>query len=175
MILERACEYKVDIHQLYIDYKQAYDTINRAELVEIMKEFGIPMKLVRLVKMTLANTNSKVKIQGKLSPSFETMIGLRQGDSLSTLLFNLCMEKIIRNVRINPGGTIYNRTRQCLAYVDDVVILGRSEGYIKKTLGEMVAMTQQIGLQMNNTKTKYMLNKQVGNRVKEIESVGKIY
>jgi hypothetical protein len=97
-----------------------------------MKEFGIPMKLVRLVKMTLANTNSKVKIQGKLSPSFETMIGLRQGDSLSTLLFNLCMEKILRNVRINPGGTIYNRTRQCLAYADDIVILGRSEGYIKK-------------------------------------------
>ena len=80
--------HKVDIHQLYIDYKQACDTINRAELVEIMKEFGIPMKLVRLVKMTLANTNSKVKIQGKLSPSFETVIGLRQEDSLSTLLFN---------------------------------------------------------------------------------------
>ena len=63
-----------------------------------MKEFGISMKLVRLVKMTLANTNRKVKIQGKLSPSFETMIGLRQGDALSTLLFNLCIEKIVRNV-----------------------------------------------------------------------------
>jgi hypothetical protein len=61
MILERTCECKVDIHQLFIDYKQAYDTINRAELVEIMKEFGILMKLVRLVKMILANTNSKVK------------------------------------------------------------------------------------------------------------------
>jgi sorting nexin-29 len=119
MFLEKACEYKADIHQLYIDYKKAYDTINRAELVEIMKEFGIPMKLIRLVKMTLTNTNSKVKIQGKLSPSFETMIVLRQGDSLSTLLFNLCMEKIIRNIRINPGGTIFNRTRQCLAYADE--------------------------------------------------------
>ena len=54
--------------------------MNRAELVEIMEEFGIPMKLVRLIKMTLANTNSKVKIQGQLSPSFETMIGLRQED-----------------------------------------------------------------------------------------------
>jgi sorting nexin-29 len=125
MILEKACEYKVDIHQLYIDYKQAYDTTNRAELVQIMKEFGIPMKLVRLVRMTLTNTNSKVKIQGKLSPSFDTMIGLRQGDSLSNLLFNLCMEKIIRNDRINPGGTIFNRIRQCLAYADDVAILGR--------------------------------------------------
>jgi hypothetical protein len=76
MILEKACEHKVVIHQLYIDYEQAYDTINGAELVEIMKEFGIPLNLVRLVKMILTNTNNKVKIQGELSPSFETMIGL---------------------------------------------------------------------------------------------------
>jgi uncharacterized protein YfeS len=93
MILEKAREYKVDIHQLYIDYKQAYDTINRAELVEIMKEFGIPMKLVRSVKMTLANTYSKLKIQGKLSPSFETTTGLRQRDSLSTLLCNCAWKR----------------------------------------------------------------------------------
>jgi len=77
MILEKACEYNVDICQMYTDYKQACDTINGAELLEIMKEFGIPMKLVRLVRMTLTNTNSKVKIQGKLSPSSETTIGLR--------------------------------------------------------------------------------------------------
>jgi hypothetical protein len=64
------------------------------------------------------------------------------------------MEKIIRNVRINPGGTIFNRTRQCLAYVDDVMILGRSEGYTKKTLEEMATITHQIGLQMYDTKTK---------------------
>ena len=49
------------------------------------------------------------------------------------------------------------------------MILGRSEGYIKKTLEEMVAITQQTGLQMNDTKTKYMLNRQAGNKVKEIE------
>ena len=159
MILERTREYKVDIHQQYIYYKQAYDTINRAELGEIIKEFGISMKLVRYVKITLTNKNKNLKIQGKLSPSFETMIGLRKGDSLSTLLFNQCMEKIIRNVRIKSGGTVYNRTRQYLAYADDVVILGRSEKYIKKTLEEMAAVTQQIGLQTNDTKTKYMVNR----------------
>ena len=75
----------------------------------------------------------------------------------------------------NPGGTIYNRIRQCLAYADDIVILGRSEEYIKKTLEEMVAITQQIGLQMNDTKTKFMLNRQVGNKVKEIELMGRKY
>jgi hypothetical protein len=117
----------------------------------------------------------RIHIQGKLSPSFEMTIGLRKGDSLSTLLFNLCMEKIIRNVRINPGGTIFNRTRQCLAYADDVVILGRSEGYIKRTLEEMAAITHQIGLQMNDTKTKYMINRQDGNTVQENELMGKRY
>jgi hypothetical protein len=71
-----------------------------------MKEFEIPMKMLRLVSMTLANTKCKMKFQGKLSPSSETIIGLRQGDSLSNLLLNLCKEKIIRNVRSNPGGTI---------------------------------------------------------------------
>jgi hypothetical protein len=34
------------------------------------------------------------------------------------------MEKIIKNIRINPGETIFKRTRQYLAYADDVVILG---------------------------------------------------
>jgi hypothetical protein len=45
-----------------------------------LKEFGVPMKLVRLVKMALAHTNNKVKIQGKLSPSFEMAVGLLQDD-----------------------------------------------------------------------------------------------
>jgi len=85
------------------------------------------------------------------------------------------MEKIIRNVRINPGGTIFNRTSQCLAYADGVVILGRTEGYIKRTLEEMSEITQQIGLQMNDTKTKYMINRQDGNKVKEIEMIRKRY
>jgi hypothetical protein len=83
-ILEKTCEYNVDICQLYTDYKQAYDRINRAEAVEIMKESEIPIKLVQLVKPTLARTNNRVKIQGKLSPSFEMAVGLQQGD-------NLCM------------------------------------------------------------------------------------
>jgi hypothetical protein len=85
------------------------------------------------------------------------------------------MEKTIRNVRINPGGTIFNRTKQCLAYADDVVILGRSEVYIKKTLEEMAAITHQICLQMNDTKTKYMRNRHDENKVKVIELAGKKY
>jgi hypothetical protein len=85
------------------------------------------------------------------------------------------MEKIIRNIRINPGGKIFNRTRQYLAYTDDVVILGSLEGCIKETLEEITAITQQIGLQMNDTKTKYMVNRHSKNEEKTIKLMGKKY
>jgi hypothetical protein len=73
--------------------------------------------------MTLERTN-KVKIPGKMSPSFETVVGLRQDIALSTLLFSLCMEKVIRNVKANTGGKTFHRTRQCLLYADNVVLKG---------------------------------------------------
>jgi hypothetical protein len=123
----------VDIHHLYIGYKQAYDSINRDQLTEIMEEYEMLSELIILVKMKLENTNNKVKIQGNTSPSFDMVLGLRQGDTLSTLLFNLCMEKVTRNVTTNPGGTIFNRTRQCLLYADDVVVLGHAVKHVAET------------------------------------------
>jgi len=55
-----------------------------------------------LVKMTLENTNNKVKSQRRMSPNFETTVGLRQGDALYTLSFNLQKEKVTRNVKTKP-------------------------------------------------------------------------
>jgi hypothetical protein len=141
-----------------------------------MKEFGVPDKLVRVVNMTLESTGNKVKVQGKMSPSFQTVAGLRQGDSLSTLLFNLSTEKVIRNVKTNPVGTIFNRTRQCLAYADDVVILGRAVRYVTETVGHMTTVATQLGLTINTTETKYVINrKDNGNEPKEIEISGQKY
>jgi hypothetical protein len=74
-----------------------------------MKEFGIPAKLFTLTKMTLSRTYNKVRVQNKLSGNFRTECGIRQGDSLSTLLFNIGLEKVMRNIEINPRGTIFQQ------------------------------------------------------------------
>jgi hypothetical protein len=73
-----------------------------------MKEFGIPAELITLIKMTFSRIYNKVKVQNKLSGSFITECGIRQGDSLSTLLFNTGLKKVKRNIEINPGRTIFN-------------------------------------------------------------------
>jgi purine nucleoside phosphorylase len=58
-ILEKKWEYSEAVHQLFIDFKKAYDSVNREVLYNILIEFSIPMKLVRLVKMCLSETYSR--------------------------------------------------------------------------------------------------------------------
>lgn len=60
----------MNIYHLFIDFRQAYDSVNRDKLLEIMLDFNIPPKLVRMVKMALRNTRSKVKIQRELTRDF---------------------------------------------------------------------------------------------------------
>jgi len=50
-ILEKKWEYNEAVHQLFIDCKKAYDSVRREVLYNILFEFGIPMKLVRLIKV----------------------------------------------------------------------------------------------------------------------------
>jgi hypothetical protein len=60
----------VTAHQLFIDFTKAYNSISREVLYNILKEFGVLMKLVRLVKMRLKETYSKVRIDKHLSDNF---------------------------------------------------------------------------------------------------------
>jgi hypothetical protein len=50
------------VHQLFIDFKKAYDSVRRVVLYNILIVFGAPMKLVRLINMCLNETYSKVRI-----------------------------------------------------------------------------------------------------------------
>ena len=86
-IIEKGYEYGVTLHNLFIDFKQAYDTVKRNALYEALEDLGIPKKLIRMVKMTMANSRNVVKIGREYSRVFNVNEGLRQGDVLSTILF----------------------------------------------------------------------------------------
>ena len=97
-ILEKKWEYNESVHQLFIDFKKAYDSVRREALYNILIEFGIPKKLVRLIKMCLTETYSRVRVGKNLSEMFPIRNGLKQGDALSPLLFNFALEYAIRRV-----------------------------------------------------------------------------
>ena len=73
------------MHQLFIDFKKAYDSVRREVLYNILIEFGITMKLARLLKMCLTETYmySRVRVGKHLYDMFPIRNGLKQGDALS--------------------------------------------------------------------------------------------
>ena len=74
------------MHQHFIDLKTAYGSIWREVLYNILIEFGIPIKLVRLIKMCLTELYSRAGVGKNLSDMFPIRNGLKQGDALRPLL-----------------------------------------------------------------------------------------
>jgi hypothetical protein len=77
-ILEKKWECNGTVHQLFIDFKKAYDSIRREVLYSILIESGIPGKLVGLIQMCLNETNSTMHIGRYQSDKFPIHNGLKQ-------------------------------------------------------------------------------------------------
>lgn len=155
-ILANSYEHNISAHILFIDFKQAYDSIKRSKLNEILNSFGIDPKLIRLIEMTLERTSCKIMIDGEISDSFPINRGLRQGDPISPIIFNLCLEWSIRHSDLYRRGTILHHKHQLLAYADDIALLTRSTSELKRVFSKLVTAAQLVGLQINESKTKYM-------------------
>ncbi|CAH1721690.1 unnamed protein product [Aphis gossypii] len=174
-VMERSYEYAKDLHMVFIDYKQAYDSIDREILWKILKNFGLPTKLINMIKLCNTNISSRVKVNNEISSPFTINSGLKQGDAMSPALFNMALESVIRKIprteTLNPDeGNIL------LAYADDIVVIGNSQESIQSTVEELMKIGKYIGLTINSGKTKYMMlkrgggdhnNLQVGNNIFE--------
>jgi hypothetical protein len=106
----------------------------RKVLYNILIIFRVPIKLVRPIKMCLNETYSKVRIGKHLSDNFPIQNRLKQGDALTTQLFNFTLEYDIRKVQENQVGLKFNRTHQLLVYADDVNLLGDNRDTVKKNI-----------------------------------------
>jgi hypothetical protein len=90
-ILEKKWEYNEAMHQLFTDFKKAYDSVRREVLYNILSEAGIPMKLVKLIKMCLSETYSRVWVGTHLSEMFPIENGLKKRRCSVANAFQLCI------------------------------------------------------------------------------------
>jgi hypothetical protein len=158
-ILEKKWEYNGTVYQLLIDFKKAYDSVKREVLYNNLLEFGIPKKLIRLIKMCLNETYGKVRIGKLLSDKFPIQNGLKQGNALSPVLFNFALDSLdyIRKVQRSQVGLELNGTHLLLVYADDVNLLGDSVNTIKENTNTLLESSRDVGLEINAEKTKCMI------------------
>jgi hypothetical protein len=142
--------------QLSIDFKKAYDAGKREVLYNILVEFVIPIKLLRLTRMCLNEIYNRVRVRKHLYDMLPIKNGFKQGDALSSLFFNFALEYAIKRLKVNQDGLKLNGALQHLFHTD-VNILGGSVHTIKKNTETLVVASKKIGIEVNADKTKNMV------------------
>jgi sorting nexin-29 len=81
---------------------------------------------------------------------------VRQGDALACLLFNIALEKVIRDSGIQTRGTIFFKTVKILAYADDIDLMARTFPGLNEAFSNLEKSARNMGLVINQEKTVYL-------------------
>jgi hypothetical protein len=110
-----------------LDQEKVYDKIKHDYLLETLKNFNLPPLFIKTVKALYMNAYTKIAINGVLSTPFKVTRGVRQGDPLLCLLFDIAIEPLacaLRNSEKLTGYNIPGITNKLIVnlYADDTTI-----------------------------------------------------
>ena len=152
------------LYLVFIDYSKAFDSIYHDMLWNTLKEFGVPQHLIWLISKLYEKARGIVRVLDDHTDSFPFQKGARQGCLISTLLFLVVGEKIMRDVEIKMkeiyerigitigGNEIWNER-----YADDTTLIAEEKEVIEKMLNLVKEISLKYGLKINAAKTKAML------------------
>jgi len=115
------------------------------------------MKLVRLIKMCLNESYSRVRVGKNSSDIYPIRNDLKQGAALSPLLFIFASSYFIKRFQLDQDGLKLNGTLHFLVYADDVNTLGGSIDTIKENADALIVTSKEIGVEVNDDRSKYMV------------------
>uniref|UniRef100_A0A0B7BH62 Reverse transcriptase domain-containing protein n=3 Tax=Arion vulgaris TaxID=1028688 RepID=A0A0B7BH62_9EUPU len=91
-IVEQSNEWNSSIYMVFVDFEKAFDSLHRESLWKILRHYGIPIKMVSVIKALYTDFQCQVVCNSQLTEWFEVNTGVRQGSILSPFLFNLAMD-----------------------------------------------------------------------------------
>ena len=137
-IIETRKKLKQSTFCAFIDFKKAYDFIDRDKLWGRLTHIGVSNKMVKAVKSVYASVSSCVKVNNFYTNWFNVNSRLRQGCPLSPLLFNLYINDLALRIKALGKGIDINRENvSILLYADDIVLLSENEDNLQFMLNEL--------------------------------------
>ena len=159
IIVEQCMEFRSPLFLLFIDFERAFDSLNRDYMWKVLVEYGIPSKLIVLIKELYSGCSYKVMHKGKLGTPFQVCSGVKQGDILSPLLFLIVLDHVMKKANSQPRGIQWSLVSRLedLDYADDICSLSHNFSDLQQKLQALVHFAKPAGLKVNVAKTKLMI------------------
>lgn len=181
IIIEQSLEWKSPLYVNFIDFEKAFDSLDRQTLWKLMRHYGIPEKLVSLVRNTYQGMSCRVSHAGQMSEQFEVKTGVRQGCLLSPFLFLLAIDWVMKTTTTGRNNGIqWTLLTQLddLDFADDLALLSHNRRQMQEKTTLLATTAADTGLNINRKKTELMkINTTAqapitvdGEPIKEVES-----
>ncbi|KAJ3676138.1 hypothetical protein LUZ60_003550 [Juncus effusus] len=158
-VLQFYKRHKIPTVMMKVDFRKAFDNISWNFIYKLMEAKGFPRLWIQWIKNLMTSSSSIIKINGSVTPTFFHRRGVRQGDPLSPLIFDLAVD-ILQDIfsKLEPHLIkVFQFETQVLQYADDTIIF--MEAHLKnlRLLALALEMFNEItGLPINWTKSAFV-------------------
>ena len=129
---------KRKLYAVFIDFKKAYDTVDRRKLFTRLQDIGINGIFLKNIKAMYENISYKIKLKDGFLDPITSNLGLKQGCPLSPMLFNLYIDDVkeIFDAQCEPV-TITDTNISHFLYADDLVLISLSPEGLQRSLDKI--------------------------------------
>ena len=161
------------VYCAFIDYKKAFDFVDRVSLWKKMLSIGINGKLLNVIHSLYNSAKSCVRNCDVVSDYFSCNVGVRQGENLSPMLFAIFLNDFEFSISRHYRGLdlLANEINEklsnddvehflrifALLYADDTIVLAESPEQLQLALNAVYEYCRDWNLTVNTTKTKIVI------------------
>ena len=150
MVLRDSKRRRTNLTMAWIDYRKAYDMVPHSWIGECLELFGCAANVCSFIGSSMERWRCELSASGKVLGDIRIRRGIFQGDSLSLLLFVICMiplTLVLREMKagyeFKDGGGKINH----LLYMDDLKLFGKSKAQIVSLVDTVQLVSRDIGME----------------------------
>ena len=141
---------QTNLHLVFVDQEKAFDRVNRDKLWKVLEQYGIQGQLLDNIRALYANSKSAVRTTSGTSDWFPVTSGVRQGCTLSPLLFVIYMDQITKEANPNPGAL------NELMFADDQAMINADEEQLQEHQDQLNTSCKNYDMNISASKTEVM-------------------
>ena len=155
-LIDQAKHHNLPLYAAFIDLQKAYDSVNRPLLLRKMVMCGLVPCFSQLIEHMYVQSTSRIKVGAKLGQAFTTNVGLRQGDPLSPVLFNLFIADIIFAFKTNcDPPSLHDLPIPSIQFADDICNFSTSLQGLRNSINTTLQYCQANKLTVNTSHTNH--------------------